>query len=95
MNVFRERAALVAFLTNIYPASIAYNDPDEPDWPVVYVETPEGQLSWHIHEDDLDLFNGVDIRRGADAPAWDGHSTDEKYQRLSRLNPWKDCAPTA
>lgn len=94
MNVYSERAALVAFLAKIYPSVLAYNDPNEPDWPVLYVNTPEGQLSWHVHEDDMHLFNGIDIVRD-DPPTWDGHTTEEKYERLSRLNPYRDMAPTA
>lgn len=43
------------------------HDPAEPGWPVVYIELPTGQVSWHLpaHE------------RG-----WDGHTSDEKYERI-------------
>jgi hypothetical protein len=87
ISLYRERAHLVAYLSTQYPSVIAYNDPKEPDWPVVYVTTPAGQMSWHIAESDLDLFehvprDGLGVNAG---PEWDGHSTIEKYRRLNLL----------
>lgn len=41
-------------------------DPDEDDYPVVYIELPTGQVSWHMPEH---------------ITPWDGHSTEEKYAR--------------
>lgn len=79
MSVYRERAHLVAFLTTVYPSVGAYNDPVEPEFCIVYVETPAGQMSWHICPDDMDLFEGLPL---VDSHVWDGHSTEEKYRRL-------------
>lgn len=79
--VYRERARLVAFLAAVFP-SVTGIDDAEPDWPVVYVKTPEGQLSWHLSRDDLDLFPHVPR---AGNVTWDGHSTAEKHDRLARL----------
>ncbi len=83
-GVYRERAHLVALLAALYPSHIGYTDPTEPDWAVVIIEAPTGQLSWHIAPGDMDLFGHVQatsrICRG-----WDGHSTDEKYRRLREL----------
>lgn len=42
-------------------------DEDEPEWPVVYIELPTGQVSWHVPEH---------------FTAWDGHDGHEKYQRM-------------
>lgn len=80
--VYRERAHLVALLTRLFPATL-WTDPGEPEWPIVYVETPAGQLSWHIAQDDMDLFAHVSTLAG-DNP-WDGHDTEEKYRRLDAL----------
>lgn len=41
-------------------------DPSEPDWPVIYIELPDGQVSWHMPKHDRE---------------WDGHTTDTKYER--------------
>jgi hypothetical protein len=81
-SVYRERAHLVAHLAAIYPSVIGYSDPTEPDWAVVYVKTAEGQMSWHISPDDMDLFGHVPH---GDLVTWDGHTTEEKYARLDRL----------
>ena len=48
-----------------YEAGIRF-DPEQPAWPVVTIELPTGQVSWHMPEH----FFG-----------WDGHSTEEKYAR--------------
>ncbi len=83
-GVYRERAHLIALLAALYPSHIGYSDPAEPDWAVVVIESPAGQLSWHIAPGDMDLFAHVQptsrICRG-----WDGHCTDEKYRRLREL----------
>jgi len=78
-GVYRERARLVAYLARVHPAVW---HTDDPDWPVVYISTPAGQLSWHINRLDLDLFPPLP---SVDSSPWDGHDTDEKYARLHRL----------
>jgi hypothetical protein len=80
-SVYRERARLVAHLAAIYPSAMDYSDPSEPDWAVVIIKTSEGQMSWHIAPDDIDLFDHVDRSMWT----WDGHSTEQKYERLARL----------
>lgn len=89
IGVYRERAHLVAYLATQYSAIIAYNDSAEPDWPVIYIDTKFGQLSWHLAPDDLQLFPHVLIAGrhipSHLAPEWDGHSTAEKYDRLALL----------
>jgi hypothetical protein len=81
---YRERAHLVAHLAALHPSHIGHTDPAAPDWAVVTIETPAGQMTWHIAERDMDLFAHVQptnrICRG-----WDGHTTDEKYQRMRDL----------
>jgi len=44
-------------------------DPDEPEWPVVFIELPTGQVSWHVPQHQH---------------SWDGHSNEEKSSRVSR-----------
>lgn len=44
-------------------------DPKEPEWPVVYIELPTGQVSWHLPQHNEE---------------YDGHSTGEKYLRLHK-----------
>lgn len=92
-DVYRERARLVAYLAAQFPAVIAYSDPNEPDWPVIYVDTPAGQLSWHLSRTDRDLFPHVPSVMPDDPRAqWDQHTTDEKYQRIEQLISQRDGA---
>ena len=86
MDIYRERAHLVANLAAQYPSVLAHSDPDEPDWPVLTLDTPAGQLTWHINASDVDLFGRVPVVDAADPrAAWDGHTTEEKYARLRAL----------
>lgn len=86
MDIYRERAHLVAHLAARHPAVLAYSDPAEPEWPVVTIDTPAGQLTWHISPEDADLFGHVPVVPADDPLAqWDGHTTDEKYARLRAL----------
>ncbi len=52
-------------------------DPAEPDWPVVYIELPTGQVSWHMP---------------AHPVSFDGHSTEEKYSRCRAFVEAPDAA---
>lgn len=83
-GAYRERAHLAAYLAALHPSHIGRTDPNAPDWPVLVVETPAGQMSWHIAERDLELFGHVRptdrICRG-----WDRHTTELKYERLRVL----------
>lgn len=78
-EVYRERARLIAYLATRWPAVIWQ---DSSEWPIIYLTSPAGQLSWHLSADDLDLFEHV-ARLPPDATnPWDGHNTAEKYRRL-------------
>lgn len=55
-------------------------DPKDPDWPVLFVDLPTGQCSWHLSPlSRRDLAGDIQ-----DDPTWiwDGHTTEEKYRRL-------------
>lgn len=84
-NAYWERNQLVAFLTKLYPSWIGYHDGEdwEDDWrTIIYIKTPAGQLSWHIHDGDKKYFTHLD----PGLEEWDGHTTEEKYQRLAQLS---------
>lgn len=51
----------------------------------VYIELPTGQVSWHVQEQLVHLFDGLPVRN--DVPVWDGHSTGEKYRRVDSAFP--------
>lgn len=85
-QAYRERAQLVAFLAACYPnTSYLANAPDAgPGWMLVYVEAPAGQMSWHVAEADLPLFDHL-VEADLSDIEWDGHTTEEKYRRLESL----------
>ena len=65
------------------------NVPWDPEWRhVVYIQIPKGalitesaQLSWHVHDSEISLFEFLPLRL---TNAWDGHTTEEKYERIRR-----------
>ena len=40
------------------------------------------QLSWHIHDSELNYFSHLTMRSGN---SWDGHTDEEKYNRLQHI----------
>ena len=52
-----------------FEAGVRFDDED-PEWPVVYIELPTGQVSWHLP---------IHSRE------WDRHTTEEKYSRVARF----------
>lgn len=45
-------------------------DPQEPEWPVVFIELPTGQVGWTIPQH---------------SHKWDGHTTDDKWRRIEEF----------
>jgi hypothetical protein len=94
-DVYRERNLLAlgfAALADLHRAAGApwdvyvADDPAEPGWPVLYVGTPSGQMSWHLPKALLDeVVPGWRDRFWTETAAWDGHTTGEKYDRLTEL----------
>jgi hypothetical protein len=65
-----------------YKAGIATDLDGHPHYThVVYIDLPTGQVSWHIGDNDMHLITTLPVYNGV----WDGHTTDEKYQRLSQF----------
>ena len=51
----------------------------EDDWPILYVDLPTGQVSWHIPKDEI-------VALLPDYPGeWEGHDLKEKRDRLRRF----------
>ncbi|MEV5264794.1 hypothetical protein [Streptomyces werraensis] len=82
MSIYTERAHLVAVLVALFGGVLSHNDSELPDYPVLYIETPTGQMSWHIHPDDVWLFPKVPT---IGSYPWDKHTTRVKYKRLRSL----------
>jgi hypothetical protein len=86
-SAYTERNKLVAALSKLYPASLGKHDANDLSWDrdwlnIVFIHTPHGQLSWHLHDSDVPMFSHLE----PGTEAWDGHTTDEKYARLSMVS---------
>lgn len=80
---YNERNKLVAYLTTLYPSHLAKHPEDDKEWDdewrnIVIIETPKGQCSWHVHDSEMLMFRHL----GTEGKPWDGHTTEEKYERL-------------
>ena len=73
-------AQLAAYFANELGYSVWWGvDPDEPDWPVLYIEGRTGQLSWHMPKAEAIMscvaYPGIVLQ-------WDGHTTEQKDDRI-------------
>jgi hypothetical protein len=58
-------------------------DPAEPEWPVLYIEGPTGQLSWHLPKAEaIGTYPDFGGHFAPPGPEWDGHSTETKDDRI-------------
>lgn len=83
-EAYLERNQVVAALVRLYPSGLARTDIPgwEPEWHgCVYIDLPTGQVSWHFHDSQAYLFDGLPPY----TKPWDGHDTPEKYRRLAAL----------
>lgn len=78
---YEERNRVVAALASRFYAGTARTAIEgwSDDWHgCVYIDLPTGQVSWHFHDSQAWLFSHLLPYRGE----WDGHTTEEKYERL-------------
>lgn len=81
---YAERNKVVAALARLYPSGTARTAIEgwSDDWHgCVYIDLPTGQVSWHYHDSHAPLFADLPPYAGK----WDGHTTEQKYQRLAEL----------
>jgi hypothetical protein len=84
-EAYAERNRLVAFVSKLFPASLERHPEDdkywEDDWRwIVFIDLPTGQVSWHIHDSELPMFDHLQRQTGR---IWDGHTNDQKYARMA------------
>jgi len=76
--------ALIARLAEMLGYNVGMKRHEGEDWEddwrhVIFIDLPTGQLSWHLHDSEMENFPGI-------VPylkEWDGHTTEEKYQRIA------------
>ena len=84
-NAYRERNLVVQALAHItdsmgFRTGLSRDEEEGDEWPVLFIELPiAGQVSWHLPKQGLvRLWREYKV-------GWDGHTTEEKYQRLRRF----------
>ncbi len=73
-NLLAQLAAVLAQRCGLHVGTGV--DAEEPDWPVIYIDLPSGQVSWHIPS--AELVARLDPY-GRD---WDKHDGPEKEHRI-------------
>lgn len=86
--VYAERNLCVALIARMaqmqgYPVLLRMND--EPGWHIVFITLPTGQVSWHFQDSELPLFQGYPVAWYNVGSEWDGHTTEEKYERVKKF----------
>jgi hypothetical protein len=91
-TAYNERNRLVALLASIFPSGIKRTEIEgwDPEWHgCVYIDLPNGQASWHYHDREAHLFSHLPPYAGE----WDGHTTEEKYERIAKLTKGRATRP--
>lgn len=84
---YAERDQLVRALSKMFPAWLERHPDSDTQWEdgwrwIVFIHLPTGQATWHIPDRELHWFDHLERRDGC---SWDGHSTQEKYERLAAI----------
>ena len=87
-DAYRERNKVVSALSKLFPAWLGKHESTDKTWHkewmnIVFIKLPTGQVSWHLHDSDLAYFAHLEYKN----EKWDGHTTEEKYERLLSLLP--------
>ncbi len=91
-QAYNERNRLVALLASIFPAGTKRTEIEgwDPEWHgCVYIDLPNGQASWHYHDREAHLFAHLPPYAGE----WDGHTTEQKYERIAELTKGRVTRP--
>lgn len=90
-EVYAERNRLALTLARLahalgHDVCLAEDKENGPDWFILFIETPAGQVSWHIPWGEVDAENlNLPYRFTAE---WDGHTKAQANRRLEKWNLW-------
>ena len=77
--VYEDRNLLACAVAQLAPISGWKEDPENPEeWAIVWVETSEGQVSWHVPK-----TLAADLAPPERDSGYDGYDRDEKNRRLT------------
>lgn len=85
-DAYAQRNMLVGALSKLFPAWVS-TDPSEPNWPVVMIELPTGQISFHVtRKERYSVFAHLGTDLPGNCSGWDGHDDAEKWRRICVLD---------
>jgi hypothetical protein len=84
---YSERDQLVCALSKCFPSWLERHPDSDTDWEddwrwIVFIQFPTAQASWHIHDSEFEWFTHLEAK---ESNSWDGHTTEEKYERIKKL----------
>lgn len=87
-DLYEERARVALALARSalalgLKAGFALDPQEGPEWPVLFIDLPTGQVSWHLTAAQRAVASDIGDYDGE----WDGHTTEEKYRRLDAWRP--------
>jgi hypothetical protein len=76
-------AAIIALRTGF--CRVGVRDSHDPDWPILYMDLPNGQVSWHLPLKEV-IGLGSDQAMWPPYPdTWDGHTLEEKRRIIQEF----------
>ena len=76
---FDRNQAVMAFAAVCMGYAFPVGIKDDPEWPILFIKLPQGQVSWHIPKAELigdwPAFEGE----------WDGHTLEQKRERITEF----------
>lgn len=88
--VYNDRNLLAVTLADLLSADTTseidagwYLDPHTDGWPVVWVDLPTGQASWHVPPERRSLLERSTLNNDVPDGGYDRHTRDQKNERLS------------
>jgi len=90
-QAYYERDQLVCALSKLFPSHLTKHPESDLTWErdwmnIVCIHLPTGQATWHIHDSEVVYFDHLKFEPNH----WDGHTTEEKYNRIDNLKMVKE-----
>jgi hypothetical protein len=85
-TIYAERdmcVSLIAKMAQELGYKVGIQQTEDPAWPLVFINLPTGQVSWHVKREELEYFPTMRPYN----EIWDGHTTEQKYKRVTDYEP--------
>lgn len=82
MSCIEQLAIMQGLFARLFGSVVSFNDPVHLEAPVVYVETPVGQVTFRPATADLRYFTDIPVVQHY---PWEPHTSQETYERVVAL----------